>query len=163
MSGINIAETCHVVNLMPPADNGTAGVVCSVIDVREYSHVTIIWAHGATDANPGDLTIEEGPDLAMTTSPTMIFKYYVEATADGDVLDTGPTAVVAATGIDTSEITAGTNNVMYVIEMDTAELTSGYGFLRITRAAGGGASLDSILVILSGARYAGYGSPTVLA
>jgi len=162
MPGLNLAEGCHIVNLLPPADN-SGGVVCSVIDVRRYSHVTLIWTTGVTAANIGDITIEEGYDLAMTASPNMRFRYYVEATAAGDVLDTGPTWAVAATGIDGDVSVGGADNTTVVIEIDTSEMTSGYGFLRVNKAAAGGATLDSIVAILSGARYAGYASPTVLA
>jgi hypothetical protein len=52
---------------------------------------------------------------------------------------------------------------MYVVEVETSELTSGYHHLRGNFSAAGGANLCSCLAILSGARDARPASPTVLA
>lgn len=160
MGGINIAETCHVVNYIEPADNN-AGVVGPVLDLSEWDHCTFIVQFGVTNANPNDIIIEACDNMTPTTHPDMVFPYYIELTDSGDVLDTGPTNVVAATGIDHTVIT-GTDNVMVVIEINADLLPSGYRGVRFNLVAGAGNTFSSVVAILSGGRYKGYGSPTVL-
>ena len=158
---MNLAETCHFVNLLPPVDNSTNPVVLPVIDVEGYSHVTIIIQMGATHSDAGFFTLEQCNALSPTVHPDFAFQYYAEETDAGDVLDAAPTRVTAATGIDLAP--AGANNLMYVVEVETSELTSGYHHLRGNFSAAGGANLCSCLAILSGARDARPASPTVLA
>ena len=160
MGGINLSEECHIVNYIEPADNN-AGVVGPVLDMSEWDHVTFITTFGVTDANPNDIIIEACDNMTPTTHPDMIFHYYIEVTDAGDVLDTGPTAVVAATGVDHTVIT-GANNVMVVVEINGADLPSGYRGVRYNLVAGAGNTFSSVVAILSGGRYKGYASPTVL-
>lgn len=164
MRGINISENCHVVNLIPPVDiNAAAPNTTGVVSMENWSHATIIIPYGATNANPGDITVEACDNMTPTTHPDLAFRYYVELTAAGDVLDTGPTTVTAATGVDGDVILGATDNVMVVIEIDSDELPSGYvGFRLNLGANSGGATYAGAVCILSGGRYAGYGSPTVL-
>lgn len=158
---MNLAETCHFVNLHPPQDNSTNPKVLPVFDLEGYSHVTIIVQIGASHSDAGFFTIEQCNALSPSVHPDFAFQYYAEETDAGDVLDAAPTRVVAATGIDMAP--AGVNNIMYVVEIDAAELTSGYHHLRCNMSAAGGANLISCLAILSGARNACPASPTVLA
>jgi hypothetical protein len=158
---VNLAETCHFVNLLPPVDNSTNPVVLPVIDVEGYSHVTIIIQMGATHSDAGFFTLEQCNALSPSVHPDFAFQYYAEETDAGDVLDAAPTRVTAATGIDMAP--GGVNNIMYVVEVETSELTSGYHHLRGNFSAAGGANLCSCLAILSGARDARPASPTVLA
>jgi hypothetical protein len=158
---VNLAETCHFVNLLPPVDNSTNPVVLPVIDVEGYSHVTIIIQMGATHSDGGFFTLEQCNALSPSVHPDFAFQYYAEETDAGDVLDAAPTRVTAATGIDMAP--GGVNNIMYVVEVETSELTSGYHHLRGNFSAAGGANLCSCLAILSGARDARPASPTVLA
>ena len=157
---MNLAETCHFINLHPPQDNSTDAKVLSVFDVEGYSHVTIVVQMGATHSDAGFFTIEQCNALSPSVHPDFAFQYYAEETDAGDVLDAAPTRVTAATGIDLAP--AGVNNIMYVIEIETSELTSGYHHLRCNFSAAGGSNLCSCLVILSGARDARPASPTVL-
>lgn len=159
MAGINISETCHVVNLMPPIDN-VAGSTSAVVDMRGWSHCSLIIQIGVANADMGDITIEACDDLVPTTSAVMAFNYYAELTAAGDVLDTGPTAVVAATGI-THDI-SNANNTMFVVEINATELPVNYRGFRVIHSAGAVSVMLSMVAILSGGRYKGYGSPTVL-
>lgn len=158
---MNLAETCHFVNLLPPVDNSTNPVVLPVIDVEGYSHVTIIIQMGATHSDAGFFTLEQCNALSPSVHPDFAFQYYAEETDAGDVLDAAPTRVTAATGIDMAP--GGVNNIMYVVEVETSELTSGYHHLRGNFSAAGGANLCSCIAILSGARDARPASPTVLA
>jgi len=159
MLGINISEQCHIVNVLPPIDSDDAKTG-AVINMENYAHASIIIQVGASDADGGFATLEESDTSAFTNHPEVAFYYYAEETASGDVLDAGPTTAVAATGIDMAP--AGVNDIFYVIEFDSSQFTNGYSFLRLQISAAGGANLISAVAILSGARHAVYGSPTVL-
>lgn len=156
---MNLAETCHFINLLPPVSD-TTGQTTSCFSLENWSHATIIVQMGATNADAGFITVEKCTAQAGTNNTQFAFQYYAEETDAGDVLDAAPTRVVAATGIDAAP--AGVNNIMYVIEIDAAELGPTYLWVRVVLSAPGGANLVSALAILSGGRDARAASPTVL-
>jgi hypothetical protein len=55
------------------------------------------------------------------------------------------------------------NGVFYVIEVDAAELSSGYPNLRVCFTYPGAATLGPCVVILSGSRYGSGSTPTAIA
>jgi hypothetical protein len=145
---MNLAERAHVVNILPPQDV-SAGVSSDVFSLKNYSHATIIVQAGATNADAGNVTIEECDDVVPTNDTAIGFSFYAETTAAGDTLG-ARTATVAATGIDVS----ANDNIFYVIEIDAEELSEGYPNLYLKWSACGGATLGSAVAILSGPRYA---------
>ncbi len=159
--GLNIAERCHVINLIEPIDITGGAKVSPYVDLRKWSHATVIVTYGVTNADPGDITVEQ---YNGSLHPDMNFTYYVELTDGGDVLDTGPTATtVAATGLDGSAILGATDHIMVVIEIDSSDLTDGYYAFRVNLGANeGGGTIAAATCILTGGRYAGYGSPTAI-
>lgn len=157
MQGCNIAEMMHVVNILPP--QSIAGAVTSdVFSLKNHGHATIIVTAGSTNADAGNITIEECDDFTPTNDTAIDFYYYAEETAGGDTLG-ARTKAVAATGIDVS----GNDNITYVIEIDATELSDGYPNLILKWSAPGGATLVSAVAILSGARYGGDQSATAIA
>lgn len=155
--GITIAEDCHVVNILPPQD--VSGAVSSdVFSMEGYSHATIIVTAGSTNADAGNITIEECDDFTPTTDTAIDFYYYAETTAAGDTLGER-TKAVAATGIDVS----GNDNITYVIEIDASELSEGYPCLELKWSACGGATYGSAVAVLSGSRYQPAGDVTAIA
>ena len=151
-----IAEECHVVNILPP--QSIAGAVNSdVFSMKDASHATIIVTAGATNADAGNITIEECDDFTPTTSTAIVFSYYAETTAAGDTLGSRTAATVA--GIDVS----ANDNITYIIEIDAEELTEGYPNLRLAWSAPGGATLVSAVVVLSGLAYQGDQTRTQIA
>lgn len=157
MAGTNIAEQSHVVNILPPQDVSGA-VTSGVFSMENYSHATIIVTAGATNADAGNITIEECDNLTPTTDTAIDFYYYAETTAAGDTLG-ARTKAEAATGIDVS----ANDNITYVIEIDAAELSDGFPCLELKWSACGGATYGSAVAILSGARYGGNQSATAIA
>jgi len=153
---MNIAERCHVVNILPPQSIAGA-VVSDVFSLKNYAHATILVQAGSTNADAGNITIEECDDFTPTNDTAIGFRYYAEETASGDTL--GAKQIATTAGIDVS----GNDNVMYVIEIDGAELTDGYPNLILKWSAPGGATLVSAVAILSDARYAGEQSATAIA
>lgn len=154
------AEMGHVINLLPPIDVDTASGVerSEVFSMKNYSHVTIIVQCGVTNADGGNITIEEVDDFDGTTDTAIDFYYYAETTALGDTLG-ARTLAEAATGIDVS----ANDNIMYVIEIDAAQLSEGYPNLCLKWSNPGGSTIASAVAILSGARYAQDQSPTEIA
>ena len=157
---MNIAEQCHVVNLLPPIDVDTAsGVAASeIFSMENYQHATIIVQCGVTNADAGNITIEECDTFAPANDTAIDFYYYAETTALGDTLG-ARTLAAAATGIDVS----ANDNIMYVIEIDAAQLSAGYPCLCLKWSNPGGSTIASAVAILSGARYAGNLSATAIA
>jgi hypothetical protein len=158
-NGLCLSELCHFVNLCPP-ESLVGAKVMPTFDMEGYAHATIIVQYGATNADAGFITVEACDNMTPTTHPDFAFRYYAEETASGDVLDATATQAVAATGIDAAP--AGVNDIFYVIEIDADELPNGYHCLRVNTSAPGGANLTSAIAILSGGRYKGAASPTVL-
>lgn len=156
---MNLAETCHFINILPPVSD-TTGQTTSCWSMEEWKHATIIVQMGATASDGGNITVEKCTAIDGSGNTAFAFQYYAEETDAGDVLDAVPTRVTAATGIDAAP--AGVNNIMYVIEIDAEELGSSYPFLRVVLSVPGAANLVSALAILSGGRDARPASPTVL-
>jgi hypothetical protein len=128
--------------------------------MEQWSHATILCLIGASASDAGFITVQKCTSQAAAGATDFAFNYYAEETAAGDVLDAAPTRVTAATGIDAAP--AGVNNIMYVIEIDAAELTPTYLWLRVTFSVPGAANLIAAVAILSGGRDARGASPTVL-
>ncbi|MFA7218833.1 MAG: hypothetical protein WC057_09615, partial [Dehalococcoidales bacterium] len=95
----NIAEEMHVVNILPP-QSITDAVVSGVFSMKNHQHATIIVTAGSTNADAGNITIEECDDFTPTNDTAIGFTYYKEETAAGDTLSEKQTATT--TGIDVS-------------------------------------------------------------
>jgi hypothetical protein len=157
MNGINVAEQCHVVNILP-AQVIAGAVVSDVFSMKDYAHCTIIVSAGSTNADAGNITIEECDDFTPTNDTAIDFYYYEETTAAGDTLS-ARTKAAKAVGIDVS----ANDNITYVIEINSRELSEGYPNLILKWSAPGGDTVASAVAILSGSRYASTLSPTAIA
>lgn len=156
MSRCLVAEECHIVNILPP--QSIAGAVNSdVFSMRDASHVSIIVTCGATDADAGNVTIEECDDFVPTNTTAIAFAAYSEETAAGDTL--GSRTAKTTAGIDVS----ANNDITYVIEIDAEELTEGRPCLRLAWSAPGGATLVSAIAVLSGLAHKGDQTRTQIA
>jgi len=141
-----------------PPQSITAAVTSDVFSLKNYAHATIIAQAGSTNADAGNITIEECDDFTPTNDTAIDFRYYAETTAAGDTLGAKQNAV-AATGIDVS----ANDNIFYVIEIDSAQLSDGYPNLILKWSIPGGATLVSAVAVLSGSRYAEDQSATAIA
>lgn len=157
MKGLTLAEQAKIVNILPPQDVDT-GKTSAVFSLKNYAHATIIITAGSTNADAGNITIEECDDFTPTNSNPVDFFYYAEETASGDTLG-ARTKAAKATGIAVS----GNDNIMYVIEIDASQLSEGFPNLALKWSDPGGATFGSAVAILSGARYAGTEAPTAIA
>jgi len=160
MSGFNLAETGHLVQLWEPA-NHTAAESTKVINMENYSHCTVILSYGATPAADGLITVESCDNLTPTTHTEITFDYY-ECILDfegalGDVMSTKKTA--ETTGL----VPTAVANIMYIIELEASQLASGHIGFRFSQANPTGDSIMSAVAVLSGARYKSPASSTVIA
>jgi len=156
MKGITIAEQCHVVNGIEPVDIGGVAKVTDYWSMEKYAHATIIVQLGAV-TNAPTITVFESDDLAGSNEAAIVFAYYAEVTADGDILTVRTAATTAG-----YTFPATTNNVMLVIEVDASQLSEGYPCMCV-KTDTAAACLVSAAVILSGARYKSEITPTAIA
>ncbi len=160
MSGFNIAEMGHVVQLWEPADH-TAAESTKVVRMENYDHCTVIISYGATPAADGLILVESCNNMTPTTHTEIVFDYY-ECILDfegalGDVLSAKKSAAV------TGMVPTAVANIFYVIELEASQLVSGHIGFRFSQANPTGASIMSAVAILSGSRYASPQSPTAIA
>ena len=160
MSGFNIAEMGHVVQLWEPADH-TAAESTLVVRMENYSHLSVIISYGATPRADGLILVESCDNMTPSVHTEIVFDYY-ECILDfegalGDVLSTKKSALV------TGMVPTATANIFYIIELEASQLVSGHIGFRFRQADPTGASIMSAVAILSGSRYAGPASPTAIA
>lgn len=150
------AQEGHVVNIIAPIDINGAGASSDVFSLENYSHASIILTLGVTGA-ASTVTLKECDDFTPTNSTAIAFSYYAETTAGGDTLG-------AKTAATTSGFATSTNDgVIYVIEVDAADLSDGYPALQLVMTDPSAATLVSAVAVLSGARYASDQSATAIA
>jgi hypothetical protein len=154
MSRMVIAEEAHVVNILP-AQSISGATNSDVFSMKDASHATIIVTAGSTNADAGNITIEECDNFTPSNYTAIYFNYAAETTAAGDTLG----ALTNANSIDVS----ANDNIMYVIEIDAENLTEGYNNLRLCWSAPGGATVVSAVAILTGLSYAGDQNRTQIA
>jgi hypothetical protein len=155
MKGINIAEECHLVPLIPPHELNGAAHRTDIINMKNYSHVDFI-VHTGAGGTAATITVEKDPETTSGSEVAIGFRYYAELTADGDVLDRATDAGVGGFA------TGATADIMYVISVDASELGEGYNGINLYITNPGGSLFASVMAVLSGARYAEESSPTAL-
>lgn len=155
MKGWNIAEMGHVVNVLPPIDI-SGGKTGDRFNMKNYRHATIIIQVGASAAAFTKILVNECDAASSGNSAAIPFKLYSEETAAGDTL--GAAESVAAAG----KTPSANDNIMYVIELDSAELSDGYNFVEVQLTNGANSVIASVVAVLSGARYAHDQNETVL-
>ncbi|MGV0982631.1 MAG: hypothetical protein ACOYB0_09745 [Polynucleobacter sp.] len=156
--GINIAEECHVAaGLYPIAVSGLTTM--DAVNMEGYSHFTAIITTGATNGAAITVTAYNSTDASATSAGLIAFNYYLETTASTDVLGARTLNSTTALAFTNDSI----SNQMAVIEIDASELEDGHNWVNLTLSGGVSTTPFSIVYILSGARYAGPESPTVIA
>ena len=151
MKGFVLAEQGKPVVGIAPVDIGGAAKTSDYFSMKDYAHASIIVVCGAI-TNAATITVEESDDENGSDTTAIAFDYY--AVTSG------------VTGSRTSATTAGfstgtTNNGMWIIEIDAADLSDGYPFL-VVKATNAAANLIAVIPILSGARYAQAAPPSAL-
>ncbi len=155
MRGIALAEAGHIVNVIPPIDI-TGGKTGDVFHVKDHAHVTIVVQIGVSTAAFTKILLNSCDDAAAAGAAAMAFFVYKEETALGDTL--GARTAVTSAGVTPS----ANDNIMYILEVDAAELPQGQEYLQLSLTNTPIAVLASALAILTGPRYAEEQSRTVI-
>lgn len=150
------AQDGHIVNALPPIDI-TGGVTSDVWSMKKHAHATIIVQIGVSAAAFTKIILLACDDFTPSNTSAIAFRQYAEETAAGDTLSA--VTAVAAAGTTPS----ANNNIMYVIEIDSAELPAGYPNLQLSLTNGANSVIASAVVILSGSRYAEDANATAIA
>jgi hypothetical protein len=153
-----LAQEGHVVNALPPVDVD-GGWTSDYFNMKNYSHASIILQFGVTEGAVSAIKLKAASDAGGTGAETVAFSYFAETAAAGDTLG-AKTAAAADTGI----VPPATDNIMYVIEIDAAELPDDKPWLAFEVTNGSGNTvLMSGVAVLSGGRYKSDQSATVIA
>ena len=163
MSGFNIAEQGHVVPLIYPQDLDGGDTHSDVFSMENYSHATIIISIGAQSRAAGVITVESCSALGGGGTNTKIdYTAYkcetIAGAANDDVLGAA-VAVDDTTGIVPPVASTG---IFYVIELEATQLLTGHIGFRLDIVSAGAASIGCAIAVLSGSRYAGPQSPTIV-
>lgn len=150
------AEQGHIVNVIPPIDI-TGGVTGDRFSMRNYKHATIIFQVGVSAAAFTKIIVKNCTAATGGTATAIAHAIYKEETDSGDTL--GARTAVAAAGTTPS----ANDNIFYVIELDSDELTDGYPWVEVSATNGANSVIGSCVAILSGARSGQEQSPTEIA
>ena len=156
MNRIVIAEELHVVNVLPPVDI-TGGAAGDVFSMAKHGHATIIVQIGVSAAAFTKIIVNECDNFAGDNPVAIPFRLYAEETAAGDTLGAREDAASAG------KTPSANDNIMYVIELDAAELSEAKPYVELSLTNGANSVIASAVALLSGARYAGDQSGTVIA
>lgn len=150
------AQDGHIVNALPPIDI-TGGKDSDVWTMKNYAHATIIVQVGVSAAAFTKIILQACDDFTPSNTTDIAFRQYAEETAAGDTLSA--VTAVAATGTTPN----AADNIMYVIEIDAAELPAGFPCLRLHLTNGVNSVIASAIAILSGSRFAKDTNATAIA
>jgi len=156
--GFNVAEMGHVaIGQYPIAVSGLSTL--DAVNMEGYSHLTAIVATGATNGAAITITAYASTNAAAGSAEQIYFNYYLETTASTDVTAAGVLNSTTALAFTNDSI----SNQFAVIEIDASQLPDGKNWVNLTESAGVSTTPFCVVYILSGARYAGPESPTVIA
>jgi hypothetical protein len=158
MKGINIAEQAHVaIAKYPATSNGVTTL--DAVNMEGYSHISMILVSGAAAGTDIVATVYASTDASATSAELVAFNYYQETTASTDVLGARVLNSTTALTLDNS----ATTNIFAVAEIDASELPDGHNWVNMTLTDSTNATnIICCIYVLSGARYAGPESPTVI-
>jgi hypothetical protein len=153
-----IPEEGHVVPILYPIAISGLTTTPVYVNMENYSHLDIIIALGVAQGAAMTFTVKYSASTSGGTA--MAFSYYKGETAATDTLG-ARTAATAAVGIAADN--DATSSIFYVISIDAAEIPDGYNFVGLVMSGAVSTTPGCAIGVLSGSRYAGPESPTVLA
>ncbi len=155
MKGYYLAQEGHVVNALPPVDI-TGGKTSQAISLKNWGHATLLVLIGLSAAAFNKIIVNACSDAAGDNPVAIPFNLFACETAGGDV-NTGRQAILAA-----GYTPSANDGIFYVIELDAAELPQGSPYVQVQLTNGVNSVIASVVAVLSGGRFAGDQSATVL-
>ena len=156
---LNFDNRTHVVGLASPVDSAGAAVTSDIVNVGKYHTVSLLVYMGTITGDIVTVTVEECDDVTPTNNTAIAFRYRESgATGTSDAF----AAVAAAT---TSGVAAAAtdDDHIFMIDIDGAELSDGYPYVRVVATPGGSASASEIAILaILRPRYAQENPPTAI-
>jgi len=163
-----LAEASKVVNILPAKDISAAAHSVAYVDVSNYAHATFLVELGACGAigSSKNITFKQAASTSGSSSANLpIINHWNNVSALGSASTANDTFVkqsaVASSG-NTVALTASSNNLVYMFEFDTSELTDGLKAIGVSVATTSAAAICGVTAILSKARYASSSPPSAL-
>ena len=154
-SGVFSEQNQIVMALAPDADRWTGNPATDIINTKNYGHVTFIVMEGVGGTGTTTLTVEECDDVTPTNSTAIAFKYRLATSGD----TFGALTSIASTGY----LTIGGANKMVIIEVEAADLSDGFPFVRVQTTEDDSTAIDgAIIAICSKPRYSQAIMPTAI-
>ncbi len=131
------------------------------VSLKNYGHFTaVILVKNATTVTGSAITLKQATAVAGTSEKALAF------TKVWSNIDTGATDTLVETTVSSNTFTTdstNSKNLMYVIEVDAAELDTANGFdcIRVGTANATAATV-TVLYVLSNPRYAGATPPAAI-
>ena len=148
---MQLSQVAKIVGCGAPIDTNGAGLSGDIVGLKGYDHVTLIVYVGNV-AGDITLTVEECDNVTPSNNTAIAFNYRkASAGAAGSSELDG--ALTAATTSGITIAAASDDNKIIVVEIDAAELSSGYPYVRAVLSDPSAAGLATIIAILSQARY----------
>lgn len=156
MGATQSVENLHFVNILPAIDI-TGGKLGDRFHMRYHNKAIIVISVGVSAAAFTKIIVNSCDAVTGGTATAIPFSLYAEETAAGDTL--GARTAVAATG----HTPTANDTVLYIIELNAAELLDGDQWVELSLTNGTNSVIASAVAILSGSRYSGDQSGTVIA
>ena len=156
MSRMVLSQEAHIVSIIPPQGSSGATIDSDVFSMKDASHVTIILTVGA-QAGAASFTVVECDDFVPNNTTAIGYREAKEVTTGGDTL--AALTAIASTGT----ATAATSNTMYVIEIDSEDMSEDYPNLQLKLADLDNTTYVSAVAILTGLCFAGDTNRTQIA
>ena len=148
MSRKVLSQEAHIVSMIKPQGSAGATINSDVVSMKDASHATIILTVGA-QAGAASFTVAEGDDFTPSNPAAIAYRLAKEEADSGDTL--GALAAVANTG----SVIAATDNTIYVIEVDSEDLSEGFNHIQLKLADLDSTTYVSAVCILTGLCYQG--------
>ena len=148
--GTSLGQEGHIINILPPTTAFSIdGLYSDIFHMKEAAHASIIITTGTMTSSTTFTLYESATSGGTSTTvlgTTAGINYKAVATAASDTF-TAPAAFTVA-GLTTGS----TNDLTWVIEVDSQDLTDGYPYMRLQFTSTAACQVSAIAV-LTGLRY----------
>lgn len=122
----------HVVPVLAPVDTAGVAIQTDVVGLKEYHQVRFILQFGVITGDSAVVTVEECDDTTPSNSTAIAFSGTLTSAVGTDLL--GTRTATAATGWT---IEATDDGKALIIDVDAAQLSAGYPYIRVVVTPGG--------------------------
>jgi hypothetical protein len=140
---LNFNNETHIVGLSSPADSAGVAVTSDIVNVGKYHSVSLLVYLGTLTGDTAVVTVEECDDVTPTNNTAIAFRYRESgATTTSDAYG----AVTAATSSGFTFAATDDDHIL-MIDINGADLTDGYPYVRVVVTPGGSASASELAIL----------------